>query len=247
MAMQLKYGTYAFAAGGVKVASSRKITLDARKVPITFDDSIECDGFLEGVGQNALSTAEAALKTALALRNKDLVFLCDDGSQSSMCLLNAGSITGVRVTDGPHFHDVVGPEFVSQRHFKFTAEADYKYSGTKRTTIIEWGETLSFSGGGPLYVTLPALIGYPQRQMVYERTPCKAKQKGFAVGYGGDTTPAYPDPAPAIWPFALVSSPDTVYFHPIKMGDNYTNWRMEWEYTYEWPDFLTGTPTLWKG
>jgi hypothetical protein len=153
----------------------------------------------------------------------------------------------LRVPDGPNFSDVNGPEYVTQRHFKFTAEADYRYEGTTRTTIIDWSETVSFSGGGPLYICKPALFGLPQRQMVYERTVCKAKQKGYAIGFGGDGSPAFPNPADPIWPFALVTSPDAVYTHPKRKGAKYTDWKIEWEYTFEWPDFLVGVPTLWRG
>lgn len=245
--MQLMFGSYAWPAGGVKVTSSRKPILNAAGIPYTFDDAIECEGYIEGTGQNDLSTKQSALEAALRLRDKDLVFLCDDGSRSATCLLTANSITGVRITDGPHFQDVNGPEYVSQRKFKFTAEADYRYEGVNRTTLIDWSETLTFSGGGPLYITKPGLVGLPQRQMVYERTPCLAKQKGYAIGFGGDTAPAFPEPAAPIWPFALKTSPDATYTHPKRKGGKYTDWKIEWEYTFEWIDFLVGVPTLWSG
>lgn len=245
--MQVKYGTYAWPAGGVKVTSTRSIEKNAADVPYQFVDAIECDGYIEAAGQNLLTAAENAMKEALKLNFQDLLFVCDDGSNSATCLTNATSITGVRITDGPHFQDVNGPEYVSQRHFKFKAEADYRYAGVGPTTIIEWSETLAFSGGGPLYVCKPAIEGPAQRQLVYPFTPQRVKQTGYAIGFGGTGAVAFPEPAPPIWPFALVSNPDAKKTHPKRRGNVYTDWRLDWEYSYEWTDVLVGTPTLWRG
>lgn len=246
--MQVKYNTFSAPAGGCKVSSTRSYTKDAKDIPYMLTDKVMVDGYLEGSGQAALTALEKAMKSALLTPGQDLLFLCDDGSQSATCLLNASSLSGVRITDGPHFKDVMGPEYVTQRHFEFTAEADYAVNGMTPTTLIEASETLKFSGGGPLYITKPAIWGPPQRQKVYEQTVSKAIQSGYAVAFGGDQAPHFPEVPGPIWPFALIESPDVTYPHPKRMGRlNYGLWRIEWEYKFEWPAPLVGIPNLWRG
>lgn len=239
MGMQLKWGTYAFPAGGVKVTSRQQIVRDSAGVPWKEVRSITADGYLEAVGQAACTTAQLALEAELAKPFKDLIFYRDDGGQSATLLTNADSITGVVISDGPNFQDVMGPEYVTQRHFVFTAEADYFV--TRHNGILDWTETVSTSGGGPLFVCKPAIEGPPQRQMVYQQTPCVASQSGYAVGSVG-----YPVPPGPIWSFALKNSPDIKRTAPKKMGlSGYTEWRIDWSYTFEWPFPLFGLPNPW--
>lgn len=240
--MKLKVGTYEWPVNGVKVTSDRLIERDKAGEPFSFTDIINADGYIEAEGQTALTTAQNEMMRELLIPFRDILFLCDDGSNSATVLTQRNSITGVVVTDGPHFRDVVGPEYVSRRHFTFKAEADYYYPGRLPRDILEWRETVSISGGGPLYLVKPALSGPPQRQLLVEQTPCVATQSGFAVGFRD-----YPAVPGAIWPFALKQKPQINRQDPDKKGQrNYIRYRIEWSYSYEWTGRLEGVPTLWR-
>lgn len=239
--MYLRFGTYQWPVNGVRVTSQRAIVRGADGLPWKYIDRIKADGYLEGTTQAGLSTSSFEMKEVLKRSFQDLVFMCDDGSQSDTLLTNSDSLTGVVITDGPNFNDSTGPEYVNQRHFEFTAEADYLFNGSSSRFYLDWSETVSISGGGPLYTVMPALFGPPQRQMIFERTPCVAVQSGFAVGATG--YPAEPRP---IWPFALKNSPEIRRTSPKKLGRaNYTEYRIEWNYQFEWHSPLFGFPTLW--
>jgi hypothetical protein len=239
--MQLKFGSYSWPVNGVKVGQRRKLVRGNNGLPWKFYDTIEADGYLEGTTQAGLTTATFTMQTALQRNFQDLILYCDDGSESATLLTNRDSITGVIVTDGPNFTDTQGPEYVNQRHFQFTAEADYVYRGVGTNWILDWSEVVNITGGGPLYSCKPALFGPPQRQMIYQQTPCVATQSGFAVGAFG-----YPPAVPPIWPFALKQAGDFKRTAPRKYGRaGYTEFRIEWSYTYEWPALLFGFPTPW--
>lgn len=238
----MKYGTYSCPANGVKVTSQRDIQRDKAGVPYQYTDKVRCDGYLEGAGQAALTAAENGLKAALKKPFQDLIFMQDSGAESATVLKQAGSITGVVVTSGPHFQDVAGSEYATQRHFVFEAEADYPMTGVVGSRLVEYRETVRTSGGGPLFVVAPAIEGPGQRQQVYELTPCTVVQSGYAVGFA-----AYPVPPAQLFPFALAEAPDIVEVSPDKMGANaYRLWRVEWSYKFVWPTPLVGVPTLWN-
>ena len=238
--MQLALGTYFFPVNGVMVTSNRKIQSGEDEIPWLVVDSLHCDGYLEGVGQNNLTTLQNQFMTVCATPFKDLILFNDDGSRSATLLTNSTSRTGVIVRDGPHFEDTYGSEYAVQRHFKFTAEADYILPTVTARTLHAFEENITISGGGPRYEVFPALVGPPQRQLIYEQTPCIATQSGYAIGIKG-----YPFMPGPLWPFALRGTPDQKYVSPKKFGRNYTSYRIEWSYSYVWTTSLVGVPNRW--
>lgn len=240
--MKLQWGSYEFKSNGVKISASRTTEMDKANNPLRYLDKVEGDGYIEGSTQGALSGETTRLQAALRRPNQDLVFYQDDGQASAVTLRNAGSISGTTITDGPNFKDTAGPEFVSQRHFTFTCEADYPADGRFGKQIIEFNESIEIDGGGPLYVVLPAIEGPPQRQKIYDLTPCTATQSGYVIGFRD-----YPDLPPAIWPFAQNKKPKVKKVTPDRRGKrNYTTFRLEYSYEFAWTGPLFGVPTLWK-
>ena len=238
--MQLKYGTYSFDANATMVAASIRTTWNKGGQPFSQVRGLSVQGWLTGDGQAALTLAENALRTALAVPFKDLVLYHDDGSQSSLLLLNAGSLTGVRVVQGPDFATTQGPEFATIRTFSFACEAEYPLSGTA-TLLLDFHETLSFSGGGPIYAMRRAINGPPQRQLVYPQSEYRCTQQGRATGYR-----AYPVPQGPMFPAALKEAGSFTRQSPRRMGPHsWQEYPVEWRYEFESVGPLVGVPAVW--
>lgn len=176
---------------------------------------------------------------ALQVPYLDLVFKDDAGLVTSEVLKNAGSITGVRVTRGPDFTTTTGPEYCTIRSFSFTAEAEYPINANG-LLLLNFTESLAFSGGLPLYVHRLAINGPPQKQLVYPQTVYRVTQSGEAVGY--TTTPLANPPK---WPFALKEAPDIGTRSPERKGQGYQGYSISWTYRFESATPLLGAPSLW--
>src|SRR5262245_41705001 len=101
--VQLKVGTYAFDANSVRVASRSQQMLNEAHIPYAYRVYLSVSGFLTGSGQANLTSKQQALELALRVAYPDVILYHDDGSISSTAIRNAGSISGVIVSDGPNF------------------------------------------------------------------------------------------------------------------------------------------------
>lgn len=237
--MQLKYGSYPFDSNTTLLSTQIFPQVNRGGQIYSQRKRFTIQGYLAGDGQAELTLKENALKTALARPYQDLLFLKDDGSASSEVLLNATSITGVLVTDGPHFQTTQGPEYATLRTFTFTAEAEYPVPEGSNY-LLDFNETLSFEGGGPLYIHRRAINGPPQKQLVYPATEYKVTQTGRAIGYR-----AYPTPPAPKFPFALKESPKIDRGAPERKGNGYQGYEVTWTYVFESAGPLVALPTLW--
>lgn len=239
--MQLKYGGYSFPVNGCNVRSRTEIVMNAAQVPYKYKGIIEVDGWLTGSGQSAISSAMRTLQSALAVPYRDLILYQDDGAESATIMKNAGSITGVVITRGPDFPENRGSEYATTRYFTFTAECEYPLPNAG-TVLLEFQETLTFSGGGPLYVCKRAINTGPQRQLVCPQDAYRVVQQGRSVAFA--VTPVYPPPT---WPFALKQAPDIKRISPGRLGPSQVNIGVEWTYMFESVTPLVGAPNLWLG
>jgi hypothetical protein len=236
--VQLAYGGYLFDANATLLSVTQQTLLNDGGQVYARRRGVTVSGYLSGTGQNDLTQKENALKTALAVPYRDLVFLNDDGSPSSERLLNAGSITGVIVTRGPDFQNTQGPEYATVRSFTFTVEAEYPASPAP--VYMSFVESLAFSGGAAIYAHRPAINGRPQKQLVYPASVYRVVQRGRATGYRG-----YPPFPPAKFPAALMESPDLEEETPRKRGRGYERWPITWRYLHESASPLVQVPSLW--
>lgn len=239
--MHVTYGSYALDADASEVTISSDIIWNNGGQILAIKHTWEVQGHL---GTN--SDGEAGINArVIAFLNgvqetpfQDLSLRLSDDTPSVHTLVNSGSISGVRVTN-VRFPEGKGPQFSAFRTFGFTAEAEYLVSGADFLTV-SFSETIAFAGGGPLYTHLPALIGPPQKQLIYEMTPYEVVQRGEAVGFT-----RYPVPPVPIWPGALKKSPTIEKSSPKRNARGYTDWRITWSYEYESATPLIGNPNLW--
>lgn len=236
--MQLRVGTWLAVVNGVKIDSHSEQMLQNGLI-FGYKTILKISGFLEGSTQQDLSLQQIALRAALRTANASIALLHDDGSISATALSATSSATGVIVTDGPNFPYGDG-DYATLKRFDFTAEATYLDAGAA-SLLIGFKESLEFSGGGPLYIMRPALVGPPQRQMVYQQTPYAVVQRGQATGLL-----AYPRYPSSLWPFA--ENPalrHTGATGPDRDAKLYKNWTTTWEYHHEWAAPLVGAPNVW--
>jgi hypothetical protein len=248
--MQLVVGTSTLGVNQTLVQSGLETHWSAQGQPYEQKKWLDCQGYLlttvpTGTPQQRqtdLTLLQSALRAALQAPNPDIKFLLDDGAVSADFLLNAGSKTGVRVTH-LDFPKTVGPEYCTERTYHFRAEATYPLPGSANFAL-EFRESLSFGGGGPLYVVRPAINGPPQRQLVYPQTAYRARQRGYCVGHLAQLPPL-----PPRWPQALRQSGEFDYDGPDRPARGvYEKFRTSWSYEFESAGPLAGTnPALYQG
>lgn len=198
--------------------------------------------------QKDLSAKELLIRAALSYNFRDLILRCDDGTPSSCRLLNAGSVTGVRImsVSAP---EGTGPQFASFRTIQFSAEAQYEIV-PGFNYLVSYQESVSYVGnGGPAHVVVPTLDGLLVRQEVTPVTPFRASQTGTAVALLAPPNFGGPSGAvPPRWPAALLNENSTVVrTSPQRRGLRSINYGVQWSYQY-WSEspFLAYQPE-WGG
>lgn len=240
--MQLVYGNYQFDPNSTTVQVDSHTVQNEAGIPLSIVLTFAVKGYLTGTSQLILTLAESALRTALARPYQDLRLLQDSGLNSADVLLNANSITGVRIIEGPSFTDTMGPEYAVIRSFKFAAQAEYPLLNTANL-LMRYVERLIFTGGGPLYAHRPALNGLPQKQLIYPNMPYQVVQTGQIVGYRN--YPPVPGPK---FPDALKESPRITTYSPSRRGlTAYQGYGIEYSYLFESATPLVDVPSLWTG
>jgi hypothetical protein len=236
--MQIVYGNFALPAGGVSVAESGVTERNAGGQPLNFKQSWTLTGRLDGLpNQDAVAAAMAAMQVAFLTPYQDLV-LKTDGGNVARALLNAGSITGV-VCDGINWVDGKGAEGGTYRSFSATFSATYPLSAATEF-LLEFTETLSFRGGGPVFGHIETRQGLPQKQLVRQNSLYRCTQQGAAIGRNG-----YPPIPQPIFPGALVQNPDTSSTSPKRKGFGLEGFQVSWAYQFESATPLGGFPNVW--
>jgi hypothetical protein len=170
--MRLRYGSYQFDVNTTRIGTHLE-TLWAGGQIYAVKRGLDVEGTLSGDGQAELSAKEHALRAALTKPRFDLVFLQDSGGKSSIALENANSMGGVRVTR-LDFPSTEGPEFATERHFTFSAEAEYP-------AATQSGRAKGYLG----YPTPPPPL-FPQalkQAPKVERSDPERKAPGVYAGY----------------------------------------------------------------
>ncbi len=240
--MQLKIGTYAFAANAASITTNISTEFTPFGLPMKQTKTLNVEAYLDGSSQSDLSTATTALEAVLAGNAiPDITFYQDDGTPSATRLTRNGSLGGIRITSGPNFVAVQGNDYVNLRKCNFTAEATYLLTaGFYNSMYVEFNEVVEWEGGYPVYVLRPNVNGPWQPQLVYPLAPVYITQRGSGKGWR-DWPQA---PAPLFSPF--LKGPRLSKGSPENAGLGvYINYPITWEYTFGFPSLLTPTPTPW--
>lgn len=246
--MILKWGSYAFPLGCCELQVQSRRMKTAAETDWAEEHIWTINGLFQTQAPVA-ATAIAAIKAKLdAMRDafqtdaKDLILYEADGAtRTHHQLLTAKCIGGTQVME-VNFPDGKGVELLNMRHFTIVVRGlKATPLSALRTGIKSFEETLEFAPAGRRIGHLETKIGRPVAQELRRYTTYRAVQRGSAVGlYMRPSIPA------AIWPQALVhAQPLVTKGTPKRLGDDYIDWPVAWEYSYESAFVLTGNPNVW--
>jgi hypothetical protein len=241
--MQLKLGTYEFESNGVLIGQRQEILWTNGGEPYARVHTITVEGFLSGSGSSDLSGEQSDLEDALiAARNNgkqvDLIFYQDGGTSSATALTKQTSITGVKILNF-EFPSTRGPDYATERAFKFTAEAEYGLAGSANL-LIDFQETVTITPPGPVFIMRPSVNTISQKQLLHPQFHCTATQQGSATGYRH--RPLTPPP---LWPFALMKPGTFTENSPMRRRHgNHQDWSITWAYEFAHTGPLVGVPHL---
>lgn len=239
--MILYWGDYTHTANEAAVSISRNTEFSEDGLPKTRRDRWDIEGRYHADSQAALISGLSTLVTAYSTHGKDLYLKYDDGTTLHY-LLTADCVGGTKVVAGPSFPEGRGAEASTYRTYAISVEGEVELD--ESPGIIQWQETISWYGGGPMYTFLQVLNGLPQKQLVAQSTPYEAEQSGSAIGYGG-----YPSPPNPIWYSELEMNPRITRGTPRRKGRGgnvqFVEFPISWSYKYKsiYP-FATVNPTL---
>ena len=241
--MYLKYGTYTHGLNECEVTISRQSLFNEGQQRYGYKETWDVKGRLMPATQTQAGVTAAinALRTAYGQQNEDLgLYLADGSTLTSHQLSAANSISGTYLED-ISFPEGTGAEYTEFRTYTLRVSAEFRDTGVP---LLAWVESISFSGGGPLFGHLEPLNGDPIPITRKEKTVYRVTQQGSAIGQFD-----YPPVAPAIWPGALKEAPRIVRKSPKRYGPpgkpKYVEFPVEWTYEFESAGALVGNPTRW--
>jgi len=240
--MQLAWGSYLFPVSSATIATATRAVLSDTGRVVRYVVRAQVEGALAGADQAANILLEAALRAALQVQYQDLRLLADTSPVvTATGLINATSLSGVRIVEGPNFANPYGgAEFATIRGFAFAAEAEY-LAPDGAGAILSFAESLSITGdGGPTTRWRRPVNGPPVLQVIYPSSTVTAVQRGRAVGH----TAAPPIPFP-LWPeFEQTDRRVIEVDSPKRLGQGLIEYGVSWTYQFEADRPLVGFPGI---
>jgi hypothetical protein len=243
--MLLKYGGYSFQLHGAGLTVDKQAELNEANEPVRTVSRINVMmRLLNTASSPTRATMDAlvrAFESAHLRSGHDLVLYQPDGTtETAHAWRSANCIGGVRIVGGPSYPEYQGAEGINYRTVQVQFEAITALADA-RSALRSFTETITISGGGPVFGHLVPKQGRPIKQLLSEASVCRATQRGAAVGLY-----QYPFPPGPIWPEALVNPPGEIsYSSARRIGTDSTDFAASWSYEYEHGERLFGGPNQW--
>lgn len=220
-------GIYVHADNEVEFTTSRRVLRDDAERVIGWVERWDILGHLYASGPTAISTAATALQAGYnnGYMPSYAGLMISAGVPSHNYWLASNTISGIKVVAPPGFPQGTRLEFVNDRTYVVSLEAEFVNFSAKN--LVAFTETISQQGGGgQRLVTLETRYDLPVVQRVSRYTPIRLVQQGMAVGRFG--WPSYPDP---VLPDYLNDAETTIMRSgPHLRGVNYENYQIQWTY-----------------
>lgn len=238
MSVQVLYGGYLHPENEAAVTVDVSTVFSPAKFAVQRLVRWTIEGIMIGSGPVELASRQALLEAAYATNYLDCLQVETSTGAILQGLTNASSYTGVRVTRPPSFPKGDGAEFATERHYSIVLEAEYELNVSPE--IVDYKETITMGGGGPLIAFVECITGPSRKQILKEQTAFFARQSGYAVGR------RFPPPRnQPIFPADLFTSPETSIESAGREGLALRNNRITWNYEFRASYPLIGNPIQW--
>lgn len=245
--MILKFGGFAFPLGTTEVTITRKDVKSesqqewAEEVRWNIRYHIQNQAATNSAAMAAIRTKLVQLENAFATGGKNLILYEPNGSTPTFHkLLDSDCIGGTQILERPSFPEGKTVEGLTQRTVTMVVGGLRRLPGGS-PTLKAFQEHLDFAPSGTEYGHLRPKFGIAVKQQLKTYGLYRVSQKGQAIGF--DDYPKIPDP---IWPAALkftepLKSPGS----PRRIGSDYIEYPLSWEWMYESAYPLNGQPNKW--
>lgn len=176
------------------------------------------------------------LEAAFSVDGGDLT-LYIQGVPSAHSLRSAASIGGVKISQPISFPEGKGAEHVTYRTYTVEFSALLSTGRGASGGVLQFDETLSMEGGGPVFGHIETLIGKPVKQQFRRNAVFKATQEGRITGSFG-----YPSIPPPIFPSALVRAPIIGKSAAKQVQGSRIEYPFSYRYEFEAATSLVGEP-----
>ena len=227
-----------FSEGAVGVTSDVQHRLQSpRNEPTVLRRTMQLAGEIRGSSQSVMRSEINRMARAFLVDGSDSGLLHDDGSPSVHYLTSAGSLTGVKVLRSPSFNKTDPAEYATYRSFNFTVQADYRI--VDAASLYDFVESVAYHGNcGPRKVQVELDSGFPDEQIVSQRTVQTIVQTGRAVGLYD-----YPSTPSPLYPKLLQNPEESLTLQtPQSQGRDFTLWPVSWRYVMKSDRPLNGPP-----
>lgn len=246
--MYVRYGGYLHALDEVGFSIDKR-PISQGGIQVGVEETWSLTGFLQAASQAALVTAMTTLEIAYGRNQQTAQILLNNGTTVARQMPGVHVLGGTEVIEGVSYPNdgmgANGAEFVDYRTFTVKIRGRYAVELPPSYQLIQFNETIQFSGGGPQDVHIESQIGPPQKQRLKQFTTYRAVQSGSAVGLL--TLPVPPAP---LWPSALETAPQIVPGSPKRSGGSgapiLTEWPISWTYVFADSQPLRGLPNYWR-
>lgn len=241
--MRIRYGNFLSADGECSLSIAKQALEAENGVPYAIRHTWTVSGQVQADTPQQVAVAYLAREAAFSRWFLEAA-LVDDAGNVYHRLPNAGSTTGVRVTQPVHYPAGEGAEGTTYRNYRVVLEAEYPFGpaagGGGAGMLKSFTETITFRGGEPRRVLLELAYGVPQVHVLAAQTAYYATQSGSAVGYL-----AYPPiPAPVFGVVGLLSK-EITHVAPRSQNGLFVDWTTTWTYQFGSPLPLRGFPNTW--
>ena len=246
--MQWKWGSHIHRIAEVGPSINKKTLFTDAGTPWAEEVTILLNGTLisqqtsESAARAEIKTKQEALEAAYAVNDRDTGLLFPDGTASFHDFPVANTVGGTRVVQPPSFTNPTGVEGVTISQYQIGLGLIVPMPTAQLATAYKsFEETLEFQPAGAKYGHIETKLGRPIKQQLRRFQTYRARQTGSAVGLY--TRPTRPNP---LWPFSLVNTePLLTYGHPRRIGSDYVDWPLAWQWDFEAAFPLTGRPHVW--
>ena len=185
-------------------------------------------GEIVGADAAAIDERVRQIRLAYTLQGGYAAMFHQSGVPSYLEMPSAGSLSGVRVVEGPTFmQQDKAAHYVTGLPFTVTLECDY-VDGGAINYLVDYRERVSMSGtGGPRRITFEVDSGRPIEQVTSTNTPVTMVQEGYAVGMTG-----WPEPNQCYAPtqLDLPEGYQVSFETPQRHANGWLDYRTSWSY-----------------